>query len=189
MTVGAISPASGSQYGNHPFTITGTNFVDGATIGFDGVPATDVVFVESTTLTGLTPAHAPGAVTVTVTNPDTGAGTIGFTYLDVEFTPVVDAGPTQTAIGPLPSVISTDASVTDGHNNTFVWTFVSGPYAPSIGTPTTLNTTITFTTFASGTYVFKLTATSAENLSASAQLTVIMNADAVPLVTVTGVVN
>ena len=48
-------------------TITGTNFVAGATVTFGGTAATNVVVVSSTTITATTPAHAVGAVTVTVT--------------------------------------------------------------------------------------------------------------------------
>ena len=48
-------------------TITGTNFASGATVTFGGTAATSVVVVNGTTITATTPAHAAGAVTVTVT--------------------------------------------------------------------------------------------------------------------------
>lgn len=82
-TVLSITPASGTTFGGTPVTVSGSNFEDGATITFDGTAATDVVFGDSTTLTCLTPAHAAGAVTVTVTNPDTTSGSLaaGYTYI------------------------------------------------------------------------------------------------------------
>jgi hypothetical protein len=63
-------------------TITGTNFVSGATATLGGTAATNVVVVNSTTITATTAAHAAGAVTVTVTNPDTQSGSLtnGYTY-------------------------------------------------------------------------------------------------------------
>ena len=48
-------------------TITGTNFAAGATVTFGGTAATNVVVVNSTTITATTPAGSAGAVTVTVT--------------------------------------------------------------------------------------------------------------------------
>jgi hypothetical protein len=63
-------------------TITGSNFVAGATVTLGGVAATGVTVVSATTITATTGAHAAGAVNVVVTNPDTQAGTLtnGFTY-------------------------------------------------------------------------------------------------------------
>lgn len=65
----SIVPNTGPMAGNTPFTINGTGFADGATILFDGIPATDVVFIDSTQLTGVTPAHQVGPVTVQIINP------------------------------------------------------------------------------------------------------------------------
>ena len=47
-------------------TITGTNFAAGATVTFGATAATNVVVVNSTTITATTPAGSAGAVTVTV---------------------------------------------------------------------------------------------------------------------------
>jgi len=80
--VTSVSPAVGTTSGGTAVTITGSSFVAGATVRFDGVLATGVGFVSSTTLTATTPAHAAGAVNVTVTNPDLQVGTLvnGFSY-------------------------------------------------------------------------------------------------------------
>ena len=63
-------------------TITGTNFAAGATVTFGGTAATNVVVVNSTTITATTPAGSAGAVTVTVTNSSGQSGSLasGFTY-------------------------------------------------------------------------------------------------------------
>lgn len=82
-TVSSITPPSGSTAGGTAVTITGTGFVATPTVTFGGSAATSVVFVSSTSLTCVTPAHAAGAVDVVVTNPDAQAGTLtnGFTYI------------------------------------------------------------------------------------------------------------
>jgi photosystem II stability/assembly factor-like uncharacterized protein len=82
-TVTSVTPNAGPLAGGTPVTITGTNFQAGATTTFGGASATNVVMVNSTTVTALTPAHAAGSVSVTVTNPDgqSGSRSPGFTYL------------------------------------------------------------------------------------------------------------
>ena len=66
-TVSSVSPNSGSTLGGTAVTITGTNFAAGATATFGGTAATNVVVVNSTTITATTPAGSAGAVTVMVT--------------------------------------------------------------------------------------------------------------------------
>ena len=66
-TVSSVSPNSGSTAGGTAVTITGTNFAAGATVTFGATAATNVVVVNSTTITATTPAGSAGAVTVTVT--------------------------------------------------------------------------------------------------------------------------
>lgn len=82
-TVTSVAASSGSTAGGTNVTITGTGFVATPTVTFGGTSATNVVWVNSTTLTCTTPAHAAGAVNVVVTNPDTqtGTGTNAFTYV------------------------------------------------------------------------------------------------------------
>ncbi len=73
-------------------TITGTNFAAGATVTFGGAAATNVVVVNSTTITATTPAGSTGAVTVTVTlGGQSGSLASAFTY------PVI---PTVTSVSP-----------------------------------------------------------------------------------------
>ena len=91
-TVSSVSPNSGSTLGGTAVTITGTNFAAGATVTFGGTAATNVVVVNSTTITATTPAGSAGAVTVMVTvNGQSGSLTNGYTYVVV---------PTVTSVSP-----------------------------------------------------------------------------------------
>ena len=84
-TVTSVVPNTGSSAGGTSVTINGTNFFNPSTVTFGGVAATNVVVVNSTTITAPPPAQAPGTVDVVVT--DAGvclgiSGTLpnGFTY-------------------------------------------------------------------------------------------------------------
>src|SRR5260370_15094671 len=82
-TVGSVSPSSGAAGGGTAVTITGTNFVTGATVTFGGTGATNVVVVSATQITATTAVHAAGGVDVGVDKPGTQTGGLanGFTYM------------------------------------------------------------------------------------------------------------
>ena len=84
-TISSVSPSSGSSSGGTAVTITGTNFVAGATVTFGGTAASNVTVSSSTSITATTPAHAAGAVNVVVSDSN-GSGTLtnGFTYIQNE---------------------------------------------------------------------------------------------------------
>ena len=77
-----IVPATGDVGGGTGVTISGTNFVNGATVSIGGVAPTNVVRVNMTTITATTPGHAAGLVDVVVTNPGETPLTLtdGFTF-------------------------------------------------------------------------------------------------------------
>jgi RHS repeat-associated protein len=112
-TVTSVSPSSGPASGGTSVTITGTNFISGATVKFGTTTATGVTFVSSTSLTATTPAGS-GTVNVVVTNPDTqiGTKTTGYTY---------NPAPTVTTVSPSSGPASGGTSVTITGTN-----FVSG---------------------------------------------------------------
>jgi hypothetical protein len=87
----AVSPNSGSTLGGTAVTITGTNFVFGASVTFGGTAATGVTFVSSTQLYATTPAHAAGAVNVVVTNPDSQTATLSNSFTYTLSTPTITA--------------------------------------------------------------------------------------------------
>ncbi|HEX4153217.1 MAG TPA: IPT/TIG domain-containing protein [Steroidobacteraceae bacterium] len=80
-TVTGVSPDVGPTAGGTSVTVTGNNFLSGATVSFGGAAAASAV-VSGTTITATTPPHKQGGVTVVVTNPDKESGTLftGFTY-------------------------------------------------------------------------------------------------------------
>ena len=89
LTVTTVSPGLGTTAGGTLITIIGTGFVAGATVSVGGAAATNVVVVSAIKITAKTPAHAAGAVNVTVTNTDTSAGTLpsGYMYQAQVFDP------------------------------------------------------------------------------------------------------
>ncbi|MCI0342028.1 MAG: IPT/TIG domain-containing protein [Planctomycetales bacterium] len=94
-TLTAVSPTSGPIAGGQTVTLTGTGFQTGASVTFGGTPATSVTVLSASSLTCVSPATGtPGAVNVTITNPDTQSATLtnGYTY--------VAPAPTLTAISP-----------------------------------------------------------------------------------------
>ena len=103
-TITSISPNNGPIAGGTAVTITGTNFAAGATVTIGGTAATNVVVVSGTQITATTPAHAAGAVTVTVTvNSQSGSLTNGFTY---------NAPPTVSSVSPNNGPIAGGTAVT-----------------------------------------------------------------------------
>ena len=87
-TLAGIEPAEGPTPGGTGVTLTGTDFVTGATVAFGGAPAAVVTVLDANTITATAPAHAAGPVDVVVTNPDTQPGRLagGFTYMACTFT-------------------------------------------------------------------------------------------------------
>lgn len=67
LTVSVVSPNNGTTAGGTPVTISGTQFVTGATVKFGSTAATSVVVVNSTTITCISPPHSAGNVAVSVT--------------------------------------------------------------------------------------------------------------------------
>ena len=57
-------------------TLTGTNFLRGATVRVGGVLAASVTFVSATQMRATAPAGAAGVVSVQVTNPDAQSATL-----------------------------------------------------------------------------------------------------------------
>ncbi len=129
-TVSSVTPASGTTLGGTVVTIAGTKFVRGATVLFGGVPATNVVVSSATSVGATTPAHAAGAVNVTITNPDTQSGTLssGFTY--------VSTAPTVASVTPNSGPIAGGTIVTINGTN-----FVAGAMV-KFGTLTATNVSV-----------------------------------------------
>ena len=82
LTLTAVTADSGTASGGTGVTLSGTNLTDATGVTFGGVAATSVNVVNATTVTAVTPAHAPGPVDVVVTTPG-GSATLsnGYTYV------------------------------------------------------------------------------------------------------------
>ena len=76
-TVTGVSPNGGPINGGDTVTITGTNFVSGATVHFGTKAGTSVNVPSSTTLTTVAPAGGDGTVDVTVSTPGGSSATSG----------------------------------------------------------------------------------------------------------------
>jgi len=139
-TLKSASPSTGSTTGGTPVSLTGTNFQTGATVSFGGAPASNVTVISSTQITANAPAHAVGAVNVTVTNPDQQSATIpnGFTFVaTITFVQVQSSTPTSATSVAVPysyaqaagdlnvvvvgwnDTVSTISSVTDSAGNVY----------------------------------------------------------------------
>ncbi|HEY0556037.1 MAG TPA: zinc-dependent metalloprotease family protein [Thermoanaerobaculia bacterium] len=83
-TLASVSPTSGPIGGGTAVTLTGTAFVNGATVLFGATAATSVTFNSATSVTAVAPPHAAGTVAVTITNPDARNATLNgaFQYFD-----------------------------------------------------------------------------------------------------------
>lgn len=113
-TITDVSPDFGYTRGgalstNPTITITGTDFVNGLVVTFDGIEADDVVVTGSTQITCTYPPHAAGLVELRVTNPDDLFDTADFTYIAPFISAITpNHGP---ATGGTPVVITGDGFV------------------------------------------------------------------------------
>jgi IPT/TIG domain/Abnormal spindle-like microcephaly-assoc'd, ASPM-SPD-2-Hydin/Fibronectin type III domain len=157
-TVASVSPNSGTTAGGTAVTITGANFVTGATVTFGSAAATSVVVVSGTQITATTPAGSAGAVLVTVSNPGGQSGALagGFTYI---------APPTVTSVSPNNGPVAGGTAVTITGTN-----FATGATVTLGGTVATnvvvaSSTTITATTPAHVAGAVTATVTNSNGLS------------------------
>ena len=106
-SITSVSPNNGIYSGGTAITITGT-FLSGATIvKIGGVPATNVVAVDSTTVTAVTPAGSVGAASVEVTGAKgTATATNMFLYTSI----VIPTWATLLEASPDPAIV-TDANL------------------------------------------------------------------------------
>ncbi|MBC3411723.1 autotransporter domain-containing protein [Pseudomonas sp. SWRI51] len=165
-TLSSINPNSGSTAGGTSVTLTGTNLSGATAVTFDGVAATGLVVNSSTSVTVTTPAHAAGAVAVSITTPG-GIATLGSGYTYLVAAPVA---------GPVSATVAANTS-----NNTITLSLSGGAASsvaiaggPTNGTATASGTTITYTPTAgySGADAFTYTATNSGGTSAPATVTV-----------------
>ena len=150
-TVSGVLPSSGPVAGGTAVTITGANFATGATVTFGGVAATNVVVVNSTTITATTPAGSAGVVTVTVTmNGQSGSLAGGFTYI---------AAPTMSSVSPSIGPVTGGTAVTITGTNFAAGATVMFGSVAATNVVVVNSTTITATTPAASAGVVPVTVT------------------------------
>ncbi len=137
-TVMSIAPNTGSTGGGTAVTITGTNFATGGTVTFGTAAATNVVVVNSTTITATAPAGSAGAVTVKVTvGSQSGSLTNGFTYAVV---------PAVTSVSPNSGPVAGGTAVTITGTNFAAGATVTFGTAAATNVVVVSSTSITATT-------------------------------------------
>ena len=132
VTISRLSPASGPSAGGTSVTLSGANFHADCSLLFGGVPATDVAFVNSSSMTAVTPAHAAGAVDVAAM-----CGAESFTLAGA-FT-YVAAGLTITGVTPsFGSIVGgTTVSIAGRDFAPECWAFFDGAAAHNVSVPGT----------------------------------------------------
>lgn len=111
-TLTAVSPSSGVQGSTVAVTLTGTNFVDGATVAVsgEGVTVSDVVIASATSITAtltIDAGAAAGARNVTVTTAGGTTGAQSFTITELP-----PSAPTLTSLSPSIGVEAAVVTVT-----------------------------------------------------------------------------
>jgi hypothetical protein len=102
-TITSITPPSDFTNGGTAITISGTNFVSPVSVTFDGIIASNVVDVSSTTITANTTAHAAGTANVVVKNLADGGTSVPFSFTyslgtgPINFIQSADSGPAVTS--------------------------------------------------------------------------------------------
>jgi hypothetical protein len=170
--VTGVLPAGGPVSGGTAVTISGTEFQPGATVSFDGAAAASVTDFTSTTIYAVTPVHAAGTATVTVTNPDLQSASLASGYVyTCSWAPAASNGgpycPGRTIALSTPTVSGASYSWT-GPN-----AFISAFWNPMIPSATAANAG-----------VYSVTVTVAGCTSAAGSTNVVVNpAPAIPVVT------
>ncbi len=148
-TVTGISPPAGPPAGGTSVTISGSGFQAGAAVKVGGTAATGVSVVNGSTITATTPAHALGAVDVTVTNPGNQGYTLvgGYTYLCTTATPTAGNG------GPYCAGATISLTTPTVSGATYAWTGPAGftstlqnPTIPGAGVPNSGTYSVVVTT-------------------------------------------
>ena len=109
LAITRVSPNKGPLAGGTSVTINGTGFATGVTgVMFGATPAAGFSLVNDTTVSAVSPAHAAGAVDVTVT---TAAGTTNISPAD-QYTFGACTSATASAAPASPSMVGTPVAVT-----------------------------------------------------------------------------
>jgi fibronectin-binding autotransporter adhesin len=174
-TISNAGPGEGPSAGGTTVTLVGTQFQDGATVTVGGVSATDVVFVNATTITFTTPAGVSGPADIVVTNADGGTATDpgGFTYEN----PAIVVGPGTVLVPTVGDAFSEQLTASGGSGSGYTFSATGLPAGLTLsssgllsGMPTTaaaytLVVTVTDSVNATGSQPYAITVDPAITLS------------------------
>ena len=150
-TVTGVDPSFGSTSGGQTVTITGSGFCnDTINVYFGSTPATSWVLVNDTTITAVTPAHAAGAVDVTVT---TNGGTSPINRPGDLFNYLPDTPGQYHRRGPHRVLDTRGNGGRLGPNGDYVLQF-GGVSVPANATAVIINVTVTNTSAASALIIY-----------------------------------
>jgi len=112
-TITGVNPNTGILAGGTSITITGSNFITGATVSVGGAPATNVVVASATSITAKTPNGAAGLKDVVVTTAG-GTATLSnaFTYTDTILATISLVSPQYGPVAGSTSITITGTSLT-----------------------------------------------------------------------------
>lgn len=160
-TVTAVAPATGPMTGGTTVTLTGTNLAAVTEVTFAGIPGTSVTAQSATSLTVVSPAHDPGATTVSAR----WLGTAGVAPTSFTFTPVAPGPPTGVSAipGNGQATISWTPPTFIGGSPITGYTVAASPGTLACGTTAT---SCVLTGLTNGTaYTFTVTATNSAGTS------------------------
>jgi len=145
--IASVLPTAGFATGGMTITLTGTDFVAGATVTIGGSACNSVNVLSSTTITCVTPAHASGTVSIIVQNADTQSATLpaSFTF---------QAAPTIASITPSGGTISglTPVSITGTNFYAGATVSIGGAACNTVNVVSSTNITCITSASAAGTY-------------------------------------
>ena len=112
-TITGVNPNTGILAGGTSITITGSNFITGATVSVGGAPATNVVVASATSITAKTPNGAAGLKDVVVTTAG-GTATLSnaFTYTDTILATITGVSPQYGPVAGSTTITITGTSLT-----------------------------------------------------------------------------
>ncbi|MDH5581523.1 MAG: IPT/TIG domain-containing protein, partial [Bdellovibrionales bacterium] len=127
-TLTSISPVAGALGGSTLVTLTGTDFRGVTDVYFDGISCSALTQLDSTTVECITPAHAAGAVNITLVNEDDQQTILNNAY-------TYQSGPSLSSISPVDGPVGGATNITVSGSN-----FLNGATA-KIGNVDCLSTT------------------------------------------------
>ncbi|MBY8823840.1 Ig-like domain-containing protein [Sphingomonas colocasiae] len=140
-TITSLNTTSGSASGGTTVTVTGNDFVNGATVLVDGAAASNVNVISKTSLSFVTPPHAAGVVNVQITNAGGTTATLNnaFTYVASSASTISSLSATAGPIAGGTSVTATGTGFVAGNTSITIGGTVIPAANVTVSSPTSLS--------------------------------------------------